>query len=397
MFFIRNKYFHFAFFAVCLILLSNYFVIKREINIPINPFVYVSDAETYVNMSNGFWEQSPAPFKYRVLLPFLVSISPFETLISFIFFTYVSLFITYIIIFKILNEFIIDTKFIYIGFLLIWTSTWHQYYFHNPFLTDSLANMFLCFMFYFFLKDSFILFSIFSILAILTRESCLFLIPIYFFKPQKLRTFFLMIFSIFVLLIIRLILFSKGDTNSLFNLVLEIKNHLHNPISLIIDIIKSWGFIWIFSFLGIFSFSNKEIKNIYIIFLFTFLTSLFTSLIATDTGRMFSILMPILTIFTCSFLESFYHNHKFNIYIFVFLLVSQYLISMKNIFLSYFFSIEQIFYIKILFMLISMLIIYFILRIYYRTFYKNFICKLNFLKNSVKNFYINNLTKYHIN
>ena len=150
MFFIRNKYFLFAFFAVCLIFLSHYFIIKREINIPINPFVYVSDAETYVNMSNGFWEQSPAPFKYRLLLPFLVSISPFETLISFIIITYVSLFISYVIIFKILNDFIIDTKFIYIGFLLIWTSTWHQYYFHNPYLTDSLANMFLCFMFYFF-------------------------------------------------------------------------------------------------------------------------------------------------------------------------------------------------------------------------------------------------------
>ena len=73
MFFIRNKYFLFAFFAVCLIFLSHYFIIKREINIPVNPFVYVSDAETYVNMSNGFWEQSPAPFKYRLLLPFLVS------------------------------------------------------------------------------------------------------------------------------------------------------------------------------------------------------------------------------------------------------------------------------------------------------------------------------------
>ena len=53
----------------------------------------------------------------------------------------------------------------------------------------------------------------------------------------------------------------QRDLN-LNSLVLELKNHLHNPTSLIIDIIKSWGFIWIFSFLGFFSFSNKEIKKV---------------------------------------------------------------------------------------------------------------------------------------
>ena len=377
----KYNFFKFIIFIILLLVISNIFIIKRSINLPKDPSLYISDAEAYINMSLGFWKLTPAPFKYRIFLPFIVSIIPFDNVLIFQLITYTSLFISYIILYLFLKKLKIDTKFIYLGFLLIWTSTWHQYYFHNPFLTDALANMFLCLMFYFYFNNSFKYFAIISIFAVLTRETSLLFIPIYFFGKNKLKTIYLIIFNLFLLTLIRYFLFSKIDNSTFSNISSVMNFHINNPLKIVIDVIKSWGIIWFFSILGLFTFSYNNLIKLFSTYLILLCISFTTSLIATDTGRMFSILTPIMLICSCKFLEIFYKIYKYKfVFIYIFICV-QYFLSMNNILINLILDNNSIFYLKVIFNIVTYLFTIILAVKYYKNIISfNFLLKLGYLK-----------------
>lgn len=118
------------------------------------------------------------PFCYRILVPFLVYISPLETDMSFIILSFVSLYLTGIVLYYTLRikfNRILSTY----GLLAFITLEIIDISFDNYYLVDSVAYFFIILCFYAILKENKRLYLISLIFGVLTKETALFTIPVF--------------------------------------------------------------------------------------------------------------------------------------------------------------------------------------------------------------------------
>lgn len=217
------------------------------------------------------------PFCYRVLVPFLVYILPFDIDMSFIVLSFVSLYLTGIVLYYTLRikfNRILSTY----GLLAFITLDIIDISFDHYYLVDSVAYFFIILCFYAILKENKRLYLISLIFGVLTKETVLITIPVFllysiFYTEDdlkeikinkevlnqviKLSKYFGPSLIIFILLRIIIRPYPGGTYDNIFVLFIEtadyhLKRTIERPYS-IGSYILAWEFIPLF-----FCFFNKK-------------------------------------------------------------------------------------------------------------------------------------------
>jgi len=305
------------------------FILQRTFFNTTKYFAIGGDTNAYVSMIEGNWINAPSPFKFRILVPFLASLLPLSPTESLRLISYLSLFFCYLFILLTCTKMGLNTNYSIIGLLAVWASAWHLYNYHNPFLTDAFGLLMLCVMIFALFNDSFFVFLTAAVLGVLARESTIFLVPVWLIKKEWKRSILVIAISIIVLLIPRHLL-ATGTDPTLVS-VFEGIGILQQPLTFVKNVFLSWGFVWFLSMIGVWYLPSDKFALIAVVFISLLSVAIFTSFIATDTRRMFSILTPILVI-TCAQLYAELINRKRLLALaLVGLTISQAFVSIPNV------------------------------------------------------------------
>ncbi|MFX1470686.1 MAG: hypothetical protein ACFFB8_18770 [Promethearchaeota archaeon] len=145
------------------------------------------DFYCYVEMSKDitiiFKNEIVQPYCYRVLIPFIVGLLPFDFVLEFALIGFFSFYFTGIMLYYTLRIHF-NKVFSFIGFFLFWSITLPKFEFLvNAFafiyMVDLPGYLFLICAFYCILKDYRKLYGVFLCLGILTKESAIFSIPVF--------------------------------------------------------------------------------------------------------------------------------------------------------------------------------------------------------------------------
>jgi len=290
------------------------------------------DTIAYVSMIEGNWITAPSPFKFRILVPFLASLLPLSPADSLRLISYLSLFFCYLLILLTCTKMGLNTNHSAIGLLVVWASTWHLYNYYNPFLIDTFSLLILCVMIFALFSSSFFVFLTTALLGILARETTIFLVPVWLIMKEWRRSILVIAISAIVLLIPRHFLASGTDTTlvSVFDRI----GILHQPLTFAKNVFLSWGFVWFLSMIGVWYLPSDKFALVAAVYISLLCAAIFSSLIATDTGRMFSILTPILVISSAQLYAELIKRKRLLALAFIGLTISQAFVSRPNVIFS---------------------------------------------------------------
>jgi hypothetical protein len=182
------------------------------------------------------------------------------------------------------------------GLFLVYSSTNHLYYYHNPYETDPFGFMILSIMLLAFLSNSFAIFAVAGLTGILQRENVILGIPLWFTKCNVRQSLILIVATVLVFLIPRLVLMPSWD-----QLIGQPSNAITGRVGPFLkDVFLSWRYVWFVGILGLVLIPRSE--HFYICataFLLLTLGAFFacaTHSHKNDTYRMFAYVVPILTV-----------------------------------------------------------------------------------------------------
>ncbi len=173
------------------------------------------DHHKYLYMAISQLDFHIAPFCWRILVPFLASILPFELSVNFQFISFISLIFTGYFVFKIGEKIFNDSKLAFamlISFYSLSFST--KFVIHDFWLPDAFANMLIAAGIYYIIIKKDQLFLIVMIIGAITKESVLFTLPLYytintkkFFDRHLLKqTILISLIPLLVLILVRIII-----------------------------------------------------------------------------------------------------------------------------------------------------------------------------------------------
>lgn len=252
------------------------------------------DTNEYVAMINGDLSEAEAPFRFRVLVPTVARALPFAPLTSLRLITYMSLGLTYAVLLTACAAVGLRLKESLAGLLLVWSSTWSLYYYHNPFLVDAFGLLVLSAMTYALVSHRFGIFAVVSLLGAAAREQTLFLVPAWGYSRHWGRTLHLFVGVSAILFAIRLVL--GGDTDPTLAETLTSAGWFDRPLSYAWEALQSWGLIWGLSLVGLCLLPDRHFLPLLFAYASLLGGSIVASLLAVDTGRMFAVLTPVFTI-----------------------------------------------------------------------------------------------------
>jgi hypothetical protein len=257
------------------------------------------DAKFYVAMIEGQDRAVPGPFKFRLLIPFLASVLPFSPALSLLIISYLSLFGMYLLIVRAcetLDLSLGDTTF---GLLAIWGATWHLYHYYNPYMTDAFALFALSAMLVALLRDAYWPFAAAAVAGTLGRETTAFLVPAWFATRQVAPTLLLIAVTGALIWLPRYLLASASDVT--ISGALNPDGIFFQPFLFTRQLQTIWGLVWLLALAGIWYLPKAHKAKIAASFVTLFLGALAGSVVATDTGRMFGFLAPVLAVGAAQF------------------------------------------------------------------------------------------------
>jgi hypothetical protein len=289
--------------SLLLVLMGHIFVLQCT---PVNEIPTLTirdDAFFYIDMANGKWSAIPSPWKFRVLVPFLAGLLPFSAVDSLRLVAYLSLFFSYLFMFLACRKMGVSLGGSVIGLCCVWCSRWHLMNYNNPYLTDAFGLFILCVMMFSFLDDKFFVFLIAAVLGILARETTVFLVPVWLIRREWKRSLVLILAAVLAFISPRLLLGSGTDIT-----IMEVferigMEKIRGMLSYGKDIFMSWTIVWFLSVLGLLFLPKNKYISASAIYSLLMVGAFATSLIAVDTGRMFSILTPVLAVTSAHFID----------------------------------------------------------------------------------------------
>ncbi len=149
-------------------------------------FVEPWDHHKYIEMAKHPFTFHIAPFCWRILVPLIAFILPFELQTNFILITFFSIWFTGIIIYYLLREYRFDRKLSFLGVMIFFSLGWAtKYILFDFWLVDALTFLFVVLIIYSIVIKNDFYFTIFSVLGIFTKETILFAIPLYYSMNAK--------------------------------------------------------------------------------------------------------------------------------------------------------------------------------------------------------------------
>ncbi len=111
------------------------------------------DHHKYIEMAKHPFNFHIAPYCWRIFVPLIAYILPFDLEINFLIITYASIWITSLLIYYLLKECNFDKKFALTGLIIYFSLGWAtKFYIQDFWLVDSTAFLFIVIIIYFLLK-----------------------------------------------------------------------------------------------------------------------------------------------------------------------------------------------------------------------------------------------------
>lgn len=223
------------------------------------------DHHWYIEMAKNpivvFKQTISAPYCYRILMPILCWLMPFDLTLNFQILTMLCLFFTGLILYIILKE-IYSKSLSLAGLTLFYSSHWTaRFLIFDFWLADSIAFFFILLCFFAIVKSNIMLYCVSLFLGVLSKEIVLFTIPVLliseymninqksiFNKRYILRCLYAILPGFIIYIAIRLIIRQpNSEYISIFPFDLrEINRFIHtlsNPIYYYIYTFSTWGII----------------------------------------------------------------------------------------------------------------------------------------------------------
>lgn len=251
------------------------------------------DATAYVAMAEGHGAQVPAPFRFRVLVPLLASWLPLEAPDALRVITYVSLFGAYLFVVGAGTAVGLSFSASAFGLLAVWGTTWHLYHYYNPYMTDGAGLLALGAMEAALLTDSFALFAVAAVAGVLVRESTLAMVPAWIATRQAGRTLTLVAAVALAAWLPRYLIAAEGPSILPFNPAAIPEQSAWVWVRQLYAI---WGFVWLVGAGGLVYLPAAHAPKVVAMFAAISVGAAAASMSATDTGRMFAFLAPVLAI-----------------------------------------------------------------------------------------------------
>ncbi len=245
------------------------------------------DTYEYVAMIEG--KGATAPFKHRLLVPFLASLLPLPPLEALRAITWASLLIGYTVLFVFLRRLQIPTTAAVIAMLAVFASTRNLLLIQNPFITDAFSLMTLTLMLSSLAADRPGRFGVFAVLGVMAREDCLFAAPAFLTTKRWRAGLTITGLTLLVFLVPRVLAPDQAYQPPDFRQLLSWQYYA--------QVYLAFGFLWFAAISGLIFGRLRMPRGFYFLTLLLLGGSCLSTLFAGDTVRMFLPLLPIMAVF----------------------------------------------------------------------------------------------------
>jgi len=332
--------------SAVLILAGDRLIIQRTINPPI-PFFHRGestyfmkiggDTDVYARMAKGTFFDAPAPYRYRILLPFIARYLPFEPHISFKLFSYFSLFALYVLLAVLCRSIAMSPAAAFVSLFAFFVTPWQLYMYHNPFYFDAFSLLLATTMILAYVRRWYALFFAMGIIGIFSRENIIFLTPWWFMTGQHKRGA-LVVLAIAVLFILTRTLLSNAPAQPAQQWIDEFyKIHTFTDMSRLSfwgTVAYVWGGFWLLGFAGLLLLPCDLFLSLGAGFLLAFCGAIVSSFFA-EMPRMMLYLLPFMLCFCIPILSLLLEKRLFFFFIFAPLLIAKLFSGMGNIMLGW--------------------------------------------------------------
>jgi len=274
--------------AAGLVLLGHLLIAERAVHLGY-------DATFYTRMVEGPMASVPSPFRFRVLVPWLARQLPVPAPLALLIISYASLFGCYVIVMASCRAIGLGLRESIFGMVAVWGSTWHLYYFWNPYLTDAFGLLMLTIMMWAVLTGTLWIFATASLIGVLAREGTAMLVPAWLVTRQWGATIVLAAGTLAVAALPRLWLASAPDIPLAASALSENQPAI-TPVSVLRQVHAIWGLVWWLAFAGALCLPRPSAWRLGAVFAALLAGALAASAVATDAGRMFAFLAPVLAV-----------------------------------------------------------------------------------------------------
>lgn len=234
----------------------------------------------------------PAPFRYRVLVPWLARQLPFTAETSLSAITYASLAVSYLMVLLSCRRLGLSAGASMCGLALAYVFEPNLDAYYSPFRVDGFGLMIVAMMLYALTIDSFWMFAIAGICGMFVRETTLLLLPIWCARNVT-RGVLLTALAFAAWLIERRLLFGPPDTVAPLTILMI---RLRNPQSYVKDILSTWGWAFAVSAIGTTLVPSNAFRTFGPMAAGLLLVAACSYLLASDTIRLFLVLLPFVAI-----------------------------------------------------------------------------------------------------
>lgn len=289
------------------LILGDSLVLQRVPNGPSHELTIRGDALTYLRMVEQGPSSASGHKRYRVLVPFIASMLPFPPGRSLLVISYASLFACYLLALLISAKMGFPWFASFLGVFSVYSSAWHLYNYQNPFLTDAFGLAALFALLFCVVAGSYVGFLAVATVGILGRETVSFLVPLWITTRREWwKTIFLLSSAIAILAIPKAtIVFSSGGGATFFNKInagnaAARVSEIGSIASYVFDLVFAWSYLWIIAPVGIMLLPLKWFwpmtGGFVLLFLGAFLVTIASPPGNPDTGRLFSLLAPVMVV-----------------------------------------------------------------------------------------------------
>ncbi len=262
------------------------------------PAVY-GDAQLYVDLVRGGIDVE-APFRYRVVVPLLARALPLAPESALAAISWLSLAACYALLLLLARRLQIGAGAAALGIVLASCTGTHLYNYQNPFITDAASLLTTSLCLYALLSRHFALFVCASALGIAVREASVFAVPTWIATRQWWRTAASLALTLAVWAGLRALVGPSRLTLDEGPFAIFPARPLP---ALLWDALCAWHALWLLAPVGLACVQKTERTSLAVFGLSLLAGAVFTSLLATDTTRMFQPLFPLVALGAGRFLE----------------------------------------------------------------------------------------------
>lgn len=291
----------YVFFSLILVIAGSALIREKSFQDEYRHLRIGGDAASYIAMAEGTGEEISAPFRYRLLFPFVASLSDLPAITAFRWITFVSLFLFYFFGFLLCELRRCGLTATMMSMAFVFLSPWHLYIYQNPFITDGMVQLAVMVLLYSIVRKNIWLFGIAALAGIFLHERIIFFLPLWMAVHDGRRGG--IIAASIGLAYIGLRLAVGGGDGFSHEYPIGTLSIFTHPLETIKDAIVGSLPLYMVAFSG-YLFQNAEEKMLTRPALVIFLAaSVIPAVAATDTGRMLLGMAPLTVLIGVSFFE----------------------------------------------------------------------------------------------